>query len=60
MRSRRDFEGCVTARFVVKDPRDASDSMLVTTCWRKADLYLPLLTHRVVIRASRPTPGITP
>lgn len=60
MRSRRDFEGCVTARFVVKDPRDASDSLLVTTCWRKADLYLPLLTHRVVIRASRPTPGITP
>lgn len=65
VRPRRDFEGCVTARFVVKDPRDASDSMLVTTCWRKADLYLPLLSQKVTLRASRasatpPTPLATP
>ncbi len=55
MRARTGFEGCVTARFVVKDPRDASDDMLVTTCWRKADLYMPLISNNVVIRATRPS-----
>ena len=42
MRARADFEGCVTGRFVVKDPKDASDDMLVSTCWKKVEIFLPV------------------
>lgn len=42
MRARADFEGCVTGRFIVKDPKDASDNMLVSTCWKELPIYLPV------------------
>jgi len=42
VRPRADYEGCATARFTVKDPRDASDSTLIDTCWRTVKAYLPL------------------
>jgi hypothetical protein len=41
MRPRTGYEGCVTSRFVVTDPRDASDSHLIDTCWRTVKSYLP-------------------
>lgn len=43
MRARPDFEGCVIGRFVVRDPKDAADDMLVTTCWKKVEILLPLV-----------------
>lgn len=42
IRPRRDFIGCATARFVVRDPHTAEDSEEVTTCWRDIKIYLPI------------------
>ncbi len=43
MRSRQNYEGCVPARFVVRDPRGAEDSIDLRTCWRALRTYLPFL-----------------
>lgn len=47
VRPRQGYEGCVTGRFVVKDPRNASDSHLVDTCWRTIKTYMPFVANRV-------------
>lgn len=46
VRPRQDYEGCVTGRFIVKDPRNATDSHLVDTCWRTIKTYLPFTALR--------------
>lgn len=43
LRARTDFEGCLTANFIVRDPRHAEDDHDVTTCWRRINLYMPLV-----------------
>ncbi len=40
-RARPDFEGCLVATFIVRDPRHAEDRYDVRTCFRTVDLYLP-------------------
>ena len=45
-RTRPDFEGCLVATFVVRDPRHAEDRYDVRTCWRTVDLYLPMTMLR--------------
>jgi hypothetical protein len=51
-RSRPDFEGCLAARFIVRDPHHAEDSHEVRTCWRTVKLFLPfaLQFRRGVLR----------
>ena len=45
--SRPDFEGCLAATFIVKDPKDAEDRYEVETCWKRVDIYFPFaLTRR--------------
>jgi hypothetical protein len=41
LKSRQDFEGCLVATFIVRDPRDAEDRHDVRTCWRRIALYMP-------------------
>ena len=41
--SRPDFEGCLAARIIVKDPHDAQDTHEITTCWRTIKTFLPLV-----------------
>jgi len=43
LRSRAGFEGCLTARFIVRDPRHAEDAHDVETCWRQVGLYMPFV-----------------
>lgn len=43
LRARTDFEGCLAANFIVRDPRHAEDDHDVMTCWRRINLYMPLV-----------------
>jgi hypothetical protein len=42
--SRPNFEGCLFATFIVRDPLDAEDRHEVQTCWRQMALYLPTVS----------------
>ncbi len=53
LRSRQQFEGCVLADFVVRDPKGAEDSHPVRTCWRSIKLYVPFITQPSVIWRNR-------
>jgi hypothetical protein len=46
IRSRTDFEGCVPARFVVRDHSGAEDAYEVRTCWRAIKNYVPFAAQR--------------
>ena len=43
LRARTDFEGCLDANFIVRDPRHAEDDHDVSTCWRRINLYMPVV-----------------